>query len=207
MSCARPASLLVLATALAVTGFSAESAETPADSTKPPLLVPATPPAPPATPPAPKSATPAARPRVISPAVAAQLAVAVPKFEGVVPTTPAEPGPDLRGTDKPRNTIVRLPSYLVQEDKMPVFKESELLTPKARLHRALKKYPGLRFGSFWIFRNDGIALAMLAEEERLERKREFEDLASLLRFTDLPAHTTVKRQVENAFMREADFGR
>ena len=48
---------------------------------------------------------------------------------------------------------------------------------------------------------------MLAEEERLERKREFEDLASLMQISDSTARATVKREVERAFMREPDFGR
>src|SRR5687767_15559235 len=78
-------------------------------------------------------ATPALdRPRAISQTAAAQLAAAAPKYEST-PAKPAEPLPDLRETDKPRNTIIRLPSYLVQEDKAPVLKERELLTPKERV--------------------------------------------------------------------------
>jgi hypothetical protein len=148
------------------------------------------------------------RPRVISPATAAQLAAAAPKYESIVPSKPTEPLPDLREIDKPRNTIIRLPPYLVPEGKPPpVLKERELLTPPARRELALKKFPGLRFGSFWIFSNDGIAEAMLREEERLEQKREFEDLASLMRYTDPAKHDAVKKEVDRAFLRPADFGR
>jgi hypothetical protein len=162
---------------------------------------------------APKSsATPTvdepARTRPISPAVATQLAAAAPKYDAATAQEkPAEPAPDLRETDKPRNTIIRLPNYIVRPEKPPVFKERELQTPQARRELALRKYPGLNIGSFWIFRNDGIALAMLAEEERLEQKREFEDLVSLMRISDPASHATVKREVEKAFVREPDFGR
>lgn len=148
-----------------------------------------------------------ARPRVVSPAVAEQLSAVAPKYEPV-PAKPPEPQPDLREIDKPRNTIVRLPPYLVPEKKEPpVLKERELLTPKARLEAALRKYPGLRVGSFWIFSNDGIALFMQQEEERLEKKREFEGYAELMRLTDPQSAAALKREVDRAFLRPADFGR
>jgi hypothetical protein len=208
MSRARIASLLAFATATAVAGSAAESApaQVSAGATSPILAAPSGPL------PGPDAAL--ARPRAISSTAAAQLAAAAPKFDAAVPkfdpaatAKPAELTPDLRETDKPRNTIVRLPRYVVQEEKPPVFKERELLTPQARVKLALAKHPGLHFGSFWIFNNDGIALAMLAEEERLEQKREFEDLAAMTRFSDPATHATVKREVERAFMREPDFGR
>ena len=125
----------------------------------------------------------------------------------VAPGTPAEPGVELREIDNPRNTIIRLPNYIVREDKTPVLKERDVRTPKASLELALRRHPGLRLGSFWIFRNDGIALALLAEEERLERKKEFEDMVSLMPVSDPAARATVKREVQQAFLREADFGR
>ena len=201
MSRARIASLLAFATATAVAGSAADSApsqvsagETSPIPAVPGLTLPGTDAAP-------------ARSRAISSTMAAQLAAAAPKFDPAAAAKPAEPAPDLRETDRPRNTIVRLPRYVVQEEKPPVFKERELLTPKARIKLAMAKHPGLHFGSFWIFSNEGIALAMLAEEERLEQKREFEDLAAMTRFSDPATHATVKREVERAFMREPDFGR
>ena len=206
MSCVRIASLLVIATAIAVAaGRAAAPAAASASANQvPPIL------ATPAVPPEPEpAATAPARPRAISPAIAAQLSAAVPKFDATAAAAKpaAERAPDLRETDKPRNTIIRLPNYVVQEEKPPVFKERELYTPRARLELALKRHPGLRFGNIWIFRNDGVALAMLAEEERLERKREFEDLVGLMRYSDPATHATAKREVEQGFMRVPDFGR
>jgi hypothetical protein len=209
MSCAPLAFLLSASAVLTVAGFAADAEKRePATPERPAILAPPT--SSDTTAPAASTAatpTPASRPRLVSPAVAAQLSVGVPKFEQppAAAEKPAEPAQDLREIDKPRNTIVRLPRYLVQEDKPPVFKDRELMTPKARLHAALHKHPGLNLGSFWIFRNDGIAMAMLAEEERLERKREFEDMASLI--SSPREHANVKRHVEQAFLREADFGR
>lgn len=144
--------------------------------------------------------------RAISPAIAAQLASVAPKYEPAAETKstevakPAETT-DLREIDKPRNTIHRLPPYLVEEKAPPVMKERELSTPKARLETALKRHPGLRFGSFWIFSNDGVALAMQAEEERLDRMREMNDLVSLLPASQ---YKDGKAMVDRAFMRSGD---
>jgi hypothetical protein len=208
---------LVFATAMSVTGIAADPAATaggaaptpvettPAASERPAIL------SVPATPQASDESKQASRARAISPAIAAQLAAAVPKFEPPPPTPVATPlldaAVDLRETDRPRNTIVRLPSYLVREEKPVILSDREIRTPRARLQLALKKHPGLRLGSFWIFRNDGIALAMLAEEERLEQKQQFEELVQLMHFSDPGMKATAKQGVEHAFMREADFGR
>ena len=81
----------------------------------------------------------------------------------------------------------------------PTFKPRELLTAKGRLDLALERHPGLRFGSFWIFRNDGVALEMLAEEERLERIKEMQDLVSLL---PLSEEKKVKPVMEQTFNRQ-----
>ena len=203
MSCVRSAFLLALATAAAGGAAAAEESMITSPNVKqerPAILSPLT-----DTPSMPPTS---ARPRAVSPAAAAQLASVTPKYESIVPVKPAEPLPDLRETDKPKNTIIRLPPYLVPESKPPpVLKERELLTPKARLELALKKYPGLRLGSFWIFNNDGIALAMLAEQERLDKKHEFEELADLMRFSDPAMADKAKREVDRAFLRPADFGR
>jgi hypothetical protein len=138
----------------------------------------------------------------ISPAVAEKLAAATPKYTPpAAPAPQVEATPDLREVDKPRNGIVRLPSYLVQEEKLPAFKERELLTPQGRLKLAYQRHPGLNFGNIWIFRNDGIALMMLEEEERLERRQEFYDLASLL---PRPEAKKAKALADEAFSR-ADF--
>ncbi len=142
------------------------------------------------------------RPHVNGQSVNSNLAAATPKFNVTAVEKRAEPAPDLREIDPPRNTIIRLPSYVVQEEKPPVFKDRELPTAHGRLEMALQKYPGLRFGSFWIFRNDGVALAMLAEEERLQRMKEMGDLLTLL---PVSQQRQVKPVVERTFMRNRDW--
>ena len=145
-------------------------------------------------------------PRAVSPETAAKLAAVAPKF---VPPTPAEekPAADLRDTDKPKNGIIRLPAYLVREPKMRELKQRELLTPKGKLDLALKRHPGLRFNPlFFLGSNDGIARAMLEEEDRLERLAEMADLLSLMRYSDTPMDPDTKRNVQQSFIRPSDFG-
>lgn len=203
MSCARLASLLVFVAIPVARSVAAESSPAAGNSSQANSDAPA-------AEASPSSESPK-RARGISPGMAAQLTALTPKFDPAVAaakdTKPAEPAPDLREIDKPKNTIIRLPDVYVREDRVRVPKEREVRTPKATLEEALRRHPGARFGSFWIFSNHGIALAMLAEEERLEKKREFEDLAGLMRITDPAAGAKAKHDVQQAFLREADFGR
>ena len=190
MSYPHPASLLVFAAAIGALGLAAE----PADPQFQPNATP------------PPSATGPHRPRAISPETAARLAATVPKYDPTRAAKTLESAPDLRETDKPRNTIVRLPPYIVQERKAPALLERDIRSPKARLELALKRHPGLHLGNFFGL-NGGLALVMLAEEERLELKRELEDMSDLMRFGDPATHTKVKREVEQAFLREMRWGR
>jgi hypothetical protein len=193
MSCARTAFLLVCATGLAAPGLAADSVPTVAGTAEKSAL--------PAPPP-----TTADAPRAISAETAAKLTAPIPKFVAPPPEIAAVPAPAAVEEVKPRNTIIRLPDYIVRDAKTPPPKEREVLTPRGRLELARKRHPGLKLGNLWGL-NDGWALAMLAEQERLDRKREFEDLADLGGSTGPTAQARLKREVQQAFMREADFGR
>ena len=159
------------------------------------------------------------RSRPISPAIAARLTDQLPKF--TPPKTPAPtaakppilaspasdtPANPVAAVDSvtPRNTIIRLPAYVVQEEKPVAFKEREILTPKGRLALALKRYPGARIGSLPFLSNDGMALALLEEDYRLERKAEMEELASLL--TTPTDRTKAKTEVQKTFLRSGPSG-
>lgn len=162
---------------------------------------------PPSDPAAPSAETTAPRVRAMSPEVAARLAEKLPKF-APPPTPPAEgspivqaPPPESRVADKPLNTIIRLAPYEVFEAKPPAFKERHILTPKGRLDLALKRYPGLNFGNFWIFNNNGIALAMLEEDFAIERKNEMMELTSLI--ADRTDRAKARDEVQQTFMRKS----
>jgi hypothetical protein len=61
---------------------------------------------------------------------------------------------------QPPEGVVRLPRYDVRERRLPKFKERELLTPTARVDLHLKRHPGLRIGNLFGL-NRGIARAMI----------------------------------------------
>jgi hypothetical protein len=211
--------LVSLACAVAFTGASVAVAEEAPASTKSPSVPPsegvsnpilAAPTADPARPAGAslstrKKALPApdpSRPRVLSPTMSAQLSALAPKFDPAVAAAAGksiEAGVDLREIDKPRNTILRLPDFEVNEEKIPSMRPSELITPPERLRLALKKYPGLHVGSLPFFSNNGVALMMQAEDERLERMKEMNDLLSLLPTSQ---QKQVKPMVDDAFLRK-----
>ena len=145
--------------------------------------------------------------RRISPETAARLAAANPTFAPppAPPATPAAPV-DLREVDRPRNQIIRLPAYTVEAPKIPELKERHILRPRAKIDLVFKRNPGLRVGNFFGL-NGGIAAAMLADEERLERMREFNDLVSLLNFSEAPPSPELRQTLDTTFMRPAKFGR
>src|SRR5205814_10433455 len=110
---------------------------------------------------------------------ATQAAGAAAKAETPSPAKNLVPVADLRETDKPRNTIIRLPALVMQEQKLrktPPIRESELMTPQAKIKMAYQQHPGLHVGNLPFFSNDGIAAAMYEEDKQLQRKREAYDL-------------------------------
>ncbi len=124
---------------------------------------------------------PAARARVVSSETAERLSAAAPKY--TPPPAKETPGPAPAAAtpvaDKPRNTIIRLPAYVVQEQKVPALRERDLLTPQGRVDLALKRHPGLRFGSLGPLNNNVWANAMLEEEFGIERQRELWELTTM----------------------------
>lgn len=179
------ASCCLLAASFAAAALGAEAGD----------LIPGSSPAP-----APASAAPHAD----SPGASALLAAA-PKY---VPPAEAKPSP----ADTPRNTIVRLPPYLmstytVRERRVPRFSEREMLTPKGKIELAYKKHPGLRFNPlFFLASNAGIALMMEEEEERLERIAEMNDLVGLLRIGgETEAYRKSKDETDQLQIRRSDW--
>jgi hypothetical protein len=128
--------------------------------------------------------------RVVSEDTAAKLAAAAPKFvppaDTPAPVGAAETSPVARDSLKPRNQIIRLPRYIVEEPKLHIPKsELQVLTPKGRIEYAFERRPGLRFGPF-AFLNRRIALEMLEDDLMAQRRREEADLWSLYLVKDVP---------------------
>lgn len=155
------------------------------------------------------STKPTPRKRAISSEVAAALAASMPKYN---PPPKVEPKPedeeqDLREIDKPRNGIIRLPKYIVQDKKPPVFRERDLHTKNELATLAMTRYSGL--GAVPLSgMNRGIALFMYQEDERLQNMAELKDDAQTSqRAGDTAEAQYIKREATRAYMRDSGFGR
>ena len=81
--------------------------------------------------------------------------------------------------DKPKNKIIRLPEFIVQEERLPNFREQDIYTPKALTEIALKRYLS-DFGralNAWRIpiiggAVDSYAMALWAQDERARISRE-----------------------------------
>ena len=147
-------------------------------------------------------------PRVMSSTVAGALANSMPKYDPPKPLAPKpeEESPDLRDTDKPKNTIVRLPTYVVKEEKPPIFTERQMHTKKELAEIAMKRYAGLRFGNVFGL-NEPIALLMYQEQERLDNMAELaEDAKNARNSGDSAGADSIARERDRAYYRPSDIG-
>jgi len=194
-----------LGTAIIPSALCAQSAAPPTTS---PILEPA----------AEKPAAPAApkRTRAISSEVAAALAAVSPKYTPPAPKpppTPEEEQPDMRDVDKPKNTIVRLPKYIVREPKPVIFTERAISTPKGLTDIAMKRYITETDRVLNRFRipiltmtNEERALAMYAEDERLKNMTDLKETATAASMSDAAAGTYIRKEAQKTFLRSSDFG-
>ncbi len=169
---------------------------------------------------APAPTTPAAatprRNRVISPETAAAINAAMPKYAPPPPPAPKkaeEELPDLRETDKPKNAIIRLPKFVVQDRKPPVFTERDIHSEKGLAALAMSRYLSETDRVLNRFRlpflsqsSEARALAMYAEDERLRKMDDFADRANMVQKSDAASGLYIKREVDKAFQRPSDFG-
>lgn len=203
----RPAAsalLLSVALGLAASPASAQESSNPIEKPASATLAPTTPP------PARK------RERAISSEVAASLAAAMPKYNPPKPAPPPKPveeQPDLRDIDKPKNTIIRLPDYVVREAKPPVFRERDINTKAGMANIAMKKYGteasrALNRFTIPLFgqSQEDRALAQYAEDERLKTITELNDAADMVSARDKAQGAYIKRDLQNTTMRASDYG-
>jgi hypothetical protein len=156
------------------------------------------------------------RARAISPEVSAALAAAAPKY--TPPPPKPEPKPeaeeiDLREVDKPKNQIIRLPKYIVQEQKPVVLTERAISTRKGLEDIAVRRYISEvdralnRFHiPFLTASMQERALALYAEDERLKNMTDLRDSAADAAKLDPAAGTYIMRESRQTFMRTSDFG-
>ena len=163
------------------------------------------------------------RTRVISPEAAAALAAMAPKFAPppkVPEKKPEEELPDLRETDKPKNTIIRLPKFVVREPRPPVFRERDVNNRAGFVELARRRYLSeldrgvLNRWSFLGVQSSATpegattarALDMYAEDERLRNMADMADLANMVQKSDAASGLYIKRDIQQTFLRTSDFG-
>jgi hypothetical protein len=176
--------------------------------------------------PAAANTTPAPPPKphaahVISPALAATLAVGRPKYSPPPPPIEQKPEdelPDLRDVDKPRNQIIRLPKMVVQDSRPPIFTEKKLYTDKGFAELLAKRYYSQgylafsRFAShsplaFFLPSAEQSAMARYQEEERLQNMSDLNDAANLAaKAGDKADSEYIKAQSTDTYMRRMDWG-
>ncbi len=160
--------------------------------------------------------TPAPKPkrdRVVSDNLASTLAASMPKYAPPPKPKPEEENADLRETDKPRNGIIRLPKYTVRERKPPVFRERDVYTNQGFADLAKRRYltPTYRmlnnaYIPFLTASPEQHALAMYAEDERLNNISDLHDAARTVSRSDPNDGEYIKRVSDQTYMRTSDFG-
>ena len=135
--------------------------------------------------------------RLLSPEIIKAVMEKVPKYAPPAPAkTASEPLPEETGD--PSHRVLRLPKLTVRE-RPPTFPSNfELLTPKGRLDLALKTHPGLRIGNIFGM-NNGIALAMQAQERKLEQKAALTETVHRTTRDNSPESKRLMRLINDAF--------
>ena len=156
------------------------------------------------------------RRRAISPEVQAQLSAMTPKFAPPPPKPapkPEEELPDARETDKPRNGIIRLPTVVVQEPKNPVLTERAVNTQKGLTSIAVKRYisevdKAMNRFTLPLFGQSvqARAMAMYAEDERLQNMGDLKDAATAAGMSDKASGSYILREANKTYLRSSDFG-
>lgn len=121
---------------------------------------------------------------------------------------------DLREIDRPRNAIIRLPKYLVEGERPPVFAEKEINTKKGLAELAVKRYlsnvhqglnryhlPAILGG----LSNEALAMEMYHDNERLEAIKEYDEKLSLFRAAGDKEATVLKKESDATFRRRGEF--
>lgn len=139
--------------------------------------------------------------RIVSSRTAAALAAAMPKYSVPTPTPTPTLDPEL---DRPKNGIVRLPSYVLRESRPPVFRKQDLYTTQGLIDLSFKAHPGLLFGNI-LGLNSGVAYQMMLDEERESALNDFADEAHAMdRGGDKAESQYILQASQETFMRPVD---
>jgi hypothetical protein len=151
--------------------------------------------------------------RPISTGVASALAASMPKYSPPPKPNPADEDVDLRDVDKPKNGIIRLPKYTVQEKKPPVFRERDIFNKGGLANLARGRYLSatdriLNRVTLPLFGTspEARAMAMYAEDERLNNMADLKDTAKDISRINAADGAYIKRVTDQTYMRDSGFG-
>jgi hypothetical protein len=122
---------------------------------------------------------------------------------------------DLRDVDKPRNQIIRLPKFVVEAKRPPVFNERNLYSKEMLRRLAYQRYVSAfsrnvlnRFRLPLIGGGiDAYASLMYEDEEREMNMAEIDDRVAMYRVSgDDAAARTLNDEAQRTFMRRSGFG-
>jgi hypothetical protein len=142
--------------------------------------------------------------------LAGALATDGPKYNPVpVPQATANGNPELSDSDKPKNTIPRLPlstmsRYMVHGTRPPQFRDRDLYTRAGLIDIAMKAHPGLSVGNIFNL-NAAAAYEMFLEQERLSKMGDLEETAEAMAIGGDPAEAKlIQDATAEAFIRDED---
>ncbi len=149
--------------------------------------------------------------RIISPRLAAALAATLPKYVPAPPTSAKTTGRgmvDRSDETGPDSDILQLPKYVVHGPRRPVFREHDLYTQRGLSELAQRRYITQLDHALNRFRIplfgiscEARALAMYAEDERLQNMAELDRTARNAALVDRAAGADIKRLADATFQR------
>jgi hypothetical protein len=111
--------------------------------------------------------------------------------------------------DKPKNGIIRLPTYVVRDSRPPIFRNRDLYTNAALIDLTMKKHPGLLFGNFMGLNSAAVpgspAYQMLLDDQRQESMADLFDTAhAMAQGGDHAEGEYILQQSQSMYMRGGD---
>lgn len=148
--------------------------------------------------------------RVISKDLSSALSVGY-KYQPPPPPKPEAEDIDLRDVDKPRNGIIRLPKYVVEGQRPPIFNDRNLYSKEMLRRLAYQKYMS-SFSKNLLNRfhllghgDEAYALMQYEADERKRNMAEMDDKISMYRVSgDDTEAEKLKDDTQRTFMRRSE---
>ncbi len=149
--------------------------------------------------------------RIISSDLSKSLSSGI-KYNPPPPPKPEVEDVDMRDIDKPRNQIIRLPKYVVETKRPPVFNDRNLYSKEMLRRLAYKQYASAfsrnLLNRYHVFGQGDVAYAMMQYEaaERQRNMDEMDNKVSMYRVSgDNAEADKLKDDTQRTFMRRTEY--